>query len=106
MAALQVIQLSAKLVDNKASNQNEERGPLVIHKSKITDHNYISTILSTYPLKFSTNRELIPQFLNKSTIHPFKCSTKYWMRYSLHMSMIFYLKLGHTLMMKFESEAR
>ena len=44
----------------EASNQNEERALLFIHKSKITSHNYRSTIPSTYPLKFSTNRQLIP----------------------------------------------
>ena len=41
------------------SNQNEERALLFIHKLKISDHNYRSTILSTYPLKFSKNRQLI-----------------------------------------------
>ena len=33
----------------EASNQNEERSLLFIHEFKISDHNYISTILSTYP---------------------------------------------------------
>ena len=43
------------------SNQNEERALLFIHEFKITDLNYISTILSTYPSKSSTNLQLIPQ---------------------------------------------
>ena len=42
------------------SNQNGERALLFIRKSKITDHNYRSIILSTYPFKFSTNKQLIP----------------------------------------------
>ena len=47
------------------SNQKEERALLFIHEFKISDHNYRSTILSTYPSKSST----------KSTAHPFKSST-------------------------------
>ena len=45
----------------EASNQNEERALLFIHEFKITNHNYRSTILSTYPSKSSTNLQLIPQ---------------------------------------------
>ena len=79
--------------------QNEERELLFIHEFKITNHNYRSIILSTYPLKSSNT----PTFLSN---YPFKSSNKYWMRYSLHISMIFSLKLAHILKMKFEFEAR
>ena len=44
----------------EASNQNEQRALLVIHEFKITNHNYRSTILSTYPSKSSTNLQLVP----------------------------------------------
>ena len=44
----------------EASNQNDERTLLFIHEFKITNHNYRSTILSTYPSKSSTNIQLIP----------------------------------------------
>ena len=43
--------------------QNEERELLFIHEFKITNHNYRSTVLSTYPSKSSTNplfSQLIP----------------------------------------------
>ena len=47
----------------EASNQNKERALLFIDEFKITNHNYRSTILSTYPSKSSTNplfSQLIP----------------------------------------------
>ena len=48
----------------EASNQNEERALLFIHDFNLTDHNYRSTILSTYPTthppKSSTNLQLVP----------------------------------------------
>ena len=47
-------------ITREASNQNEERSLLFIHELKITDHNYRSTILSSYPSKSSTNLQLIP----------------------------------------------
>ena len=81
------------------SYKNEERDVLFIHEFKITNHNYRSTILSTCPSKSSNT----PTFLST---YPPKSSNKYWMRYSLHISMIFSLKLAHILKMKFESEAR
>ena len=55
-----ISKLSSSSKPLERSNKNEERALLFIHEFKISDHNYISTILSTYPLKFSTNRQLIP----------------------------------------------
>ena len=51
----------------EASNQNEERALLFIHEFKITNHNYRSTILSTYPSKSSTDLQIIP--LNTQQIY-------------------------------------